>query len=76
MKLDGPWRSEELASKLYITCPTCDRGFNLVSGFLQHIESPSCEEGLWSGRRSAIGLLHQLRHNMKLPMQIMFDIEV
>jgi uncharacterized C2H2 Zn-finger protein len=76
MKLDGPWRNEERASELFILCPTCDRGFHLVSGFLQHVESLSCEEEWCSSRGSAIGLLRQLRRNMKPDSQTVFGISI
>jgi uncharacterized C2H2 Zn-finger protein len=76
IKLDGPWRNEDRASELFILCPTCDRGFHLVSGFLQHIESPSCGEEWWSVRGCAIGLLRQLRRNMKLDMQTVFGVSI
>jgi hypothetical protein len=55
-------------------CRRCDHGFSLASGFAQHVDSPSCDEGLLFSRRSAVSLLRQLRHDMGLEMQMMFGI--
>ena len=69
MKCGGPWKNPEYEDDqevLPIQCPTCDRLFEAISSFLQHVESPSCQEGYDSGRSSAWGLLKQLRRNLGL----------
>ena len=79
-KLDGPWRNygdgEEGTNPCPIKCPGCHRVYGHVSAFLKHIESPSCEEGFNPGRRSAIGLLRQMRRNMGAEKQVIFGIAI
>lgn len=75
-KLRGPWRNLEPGSEFYIVCPGCERSFAIVSGFLQHIESASCDEGFFSGQRSVIGLLRQLRRNMRFDRQDVLGIAI
>ncbi len=79
-KLDGPWRNhedrDESTDEGPIKCPKCCRVYGRVSAFLQHVGSPSCEEGFSSGRCSAIGLLRQMRRNMGAGKQVISGITI
>lgn len=65
LKCRGPWKNlTDNRDTFPFQCPTCNVVFKHISGFLQHIESPACEEGYNGGCMAVWGMLRQLRRNL------------
>lgn len=45
-------------------CPDCEIPFSTLSALLQHVESQTCDEGIWSGSKSIGKLMKYMRKEL------------